>query len=193
MPASKRRRRTILSTDLLFFVAVAVTFCVVYVAALNLHEIMPEGRSDLQELVSDLLPKNIDSSVTRTTTKNPSRLVAPRLAPDESGTELRVVLSKPGHSQDETPPPIHLSKFSEVYAEREIALLGDDVSNTGLEAVKHTDEWKSAADWNHDFVQMNQMFEPKDLPLEPPLPAFQVLPFQVPPIQMPAFPNVDRR
>jgi hypothetical protein len=190
MPASKRRRRTILPTDVLFFVAVAVTFCVVYVAALNLHEIMLEGRSDLQEMIS-LLPDRKDSSVTPTAGENASTLAAPMLAPDESGIDARVVLSKPSHSQDETPPPTHLSKFSEVYAEKEIALLGDDVSNTGLEAVKHTDEWKSAADWNHDFVQMNQTFNlGMDPPLPPALPAFQVLPFEVPPVQMPAFPTI---
>ena len=156
--SSKRRRRTILPTDLLFFFAVAVTFCVVYVAALNLHEIMLEGRSDLKEMLTPL---------TNGKYRVPPGPPTLPLAAAVPGIDVPFVPSTPSQPQDETPPPTHLSAYSQVYLEKEVSLLGDDVSNTGLEAVKHTDEWKSAANWDHDFVQMNQTF---NLGMAPPLP-----------------------
>jgi hypothetical protein len=182
MPASKRRRRINIPIEFLRLVVVCAAFAVVYLAVLILHERMlkPSGGShdnSFTEPAESVVPVGFgDSGVSG----------GPKSKKQSEPSE-----AKPSQSQDETPPPTHLSAYSQVYLEKEISLLGDDVSNTGLEAVKHTDEWKSAANWNHDFVQMNQTFNlGMDPPVPPAVPAFQALPFEVPPVQMPAFPTL---
>jgi hypothetical protein len=190
MPASKRRRRTILPTELLFLVAVAVTFCVVYVAALNLHEIMlrHSGGSGGSLLAGWSVLD--DKSVLAARSVPGETVLDGKPGPDGasggsgrvSGGTVNQGRTAQARPQDETPPPTHLSAYSQVYVEREISLLGDDVSNTGLEAVKHTDEWKTAANWDQDFVRMNQTFNSE---MDPPLPQF-VNPFELPAFPIPA-------
>lgn len=166
MPASKRRRRTIVPVELLLFIAVSLAFPGIYWTALTLHERMLKH------------PRT-------TWTGDDPPLFAP-----EPDINAGFVLSKPSHSQEETPPTTHISEYSRLYGERQRSWLAGDATNLGPEAVKRADDWKRAGDWDQGFLRMNETLKAGlDPALPQAVPAFQVPPFQVPAVQIPAVPT----
>src|ERR1035437_2795623 len=111
------------------------------------------------------------------------------IKPRGSVGEPREAHRRTSNALDETSPPTQVGEYFRLYGERQRALLAIDAPNPNLEIVERAGDWKRAGDWDQGFLRMQETFKASLDPAPvPAVPAFQVRPFQLPAVQLPALP-----
>jgi hypothetical protein len=162
MAGSKRRRRTRVPIEILLGVAVSIAFSAAYCTVLAVSLGMLGHRG----------------------VHHPEPLPTPTTAGQGSSFS-----DGSSRAFERTLPPAQTGEYSRLYRERQVALLGPDATSLNTKAARSADDWKSAGDWDHSFLQMDETLKAGLYPALPPVvPGFQT-PFQVPALQIPVLPT----